>query len=163
MELLLPIFPRDTILITPTIGVFERDGTIIYLQNGLPIYSHPKESLDHFRFFTAKLVTMGRCRQVDIVRAFNVSKDSVARSVKLYRTKGESGFFGPDKRIGKAHKMLPERRVRIQKMLDKGLSVNSIAKRRTYQRGLFVIGLKRENFKKKFRRFSLLQYAKRKG
>jgi len=151
MELLLPIFPKDTILITSTIGVFEQDNFIFYLQSGLPIYSHPKESLDHFRFFTAKLVTLGRCRQVDIVRAFGVSADSVARSVKLYREKGELGFFGPDGRKGKAHKMLPERKVRIQKSLDKGLSVNSIAKKEKISEGTIRYWIKKGELKKKDR------------
>lgn len=149
MELLLPIFPKGTILITPTIGVFEQDGIVIYLQSGLPIYTHPKECLDHFRFFTSKLVTMGRCQQVDIVRAFGVSDDSVVRSVKLYKEKGESGFFGPDGRKGKAHKMLPERKARIQKKLDKGISVNQIAKKEKISEGTIRYWINKGELKKK--------------
>jgi len=149
MELLLPIFPKDTILITPTLGVFEHDGIITYLQSGLPIYTHLKENIDAFRFFTAKLVTMGRCRQVDIVRAFGVSEDSVARSVKLFNEKSESGFFGPDGRKGKAHKMLPERKARIQKMLDKGLIVNRIAKKEKISEGTIRYWIKKGELKKK--------------
>jgi transposase len=148
MELLLPIFPKDTILITPSIGIFEHDGIITYLQSGLPIYTHPKDSLEHFRFFTAKLVTMGRCRQSDIVRCFGVSEDSVARSVKLYKEKGECGFFGPDGRKGKAHKMLPERRIHIQKLIDNGISVYSIAKKEKISEGTIRYWIKKGELKK---------------
>jgi len=149
MELLLPIFPKDTTLITPTIGIFEHDGIITYLQSGLPIYTPPNDSLDHFRFFTAKLVTMGRCRQSDIVRSFGVSVDSVARSVKLYKEKGESGFFGPDGRSGKAHKMLPDRKARVQKLINNGISVYRIAKKEKVSEGTIRYWIKKGEIKKK--------------
>jgi hypothetical protein len=41
---------------------------------------------------------------------------------------GGDGFFGHDARQGKAHKIIGEKRQRIQSKLDKGQSVNSIAK-----------------------------------
>ena len=149
MELLLPIYPRETVLITPTIGAYENDGTIFYLQSGLPIYNHPKESIDHFRYFTAKLVTMGRCKQTDIVGAFHVSTDSVARSVKLLLAEGESGFFGEDQRHGKAHKMLPYRIARIQKMLDNDVSVYRAAKKEKISEGTIRYWIAKGKIKKK--------------
>ncbi|MBI4649489.1 MAG: hypothetical protein HY738_23535, partial [Bacteroidia bacterium] len=147
-ELLLPIFPRETILITPLIGVYEHDDTIFYLQSGLPIYSHPKESVDHFRYFTAKLITLKRCRQTDIVNAFHVSSDSVARSVKLFQDEGESGFFGEDQRHGKSHKMLPERIARIQKMLDNGVSGYRAAKKEKISEGTIRYWIAKGKIKK---------------
>ena len=42
-QLLLPLFPESTQMLTPVIGVLEVDGYIHYLLSGLPIYSHGKE------------------------------------------------------------------------------------------------------------------------
>ena len=44
---------------------------------------------------TAQLIDQGACRQVDIVRAFGVSKNSVIRSVNTYRAGGVGAFFSP--------------------------------------------------------------------
>jgi hypothetical protein len=59
---------------------------------------------------------------------FGVSEDSVYRSLKKFLEHGGEGFFGADGRKGRAHKICGSRRERIQAKLDKGQSVNSIAK-----------------------------------
>ena len=128
MQLLLPIFPPDTTLINPSVGVYEHEGIVQYLISGLPVYSHAKDDTDAFRFITSNFIHQGLCRKVDIERAFGVSEDSVSRAYKKFVTKGESGFFGPDARHGSAHKIVGPRRERIQSKLDTGQSVYSIAK-----------------------------------
>jgi hypothetical protein len=52
----------------------------------------------------------------------------VARWHKKFVEKGAEAFFGDDARRGHAHKLVGEKRQRIQNKLDKGQSVNSIAK-----------------------------------
>jgi len=128
MQLTLPIFPREAKLINDQVGVYEHKGLVQYIVNGLPVYSHSKDDLNAFRFITSNFIHQGLCRKVDIERCFGVSEDSVSRYYKKYLTKGEAGFFGDDARYGHAHKIIGERRHRIQIKLDKGQSVNSIAK-----------------------------------
>jgi len=128
MQLQLPIFPKDGKLISETVGVYERDGLVQYIVNGMPIYAHSNDNLNAFRFFTSNLIHRGWCRKVDIERCFHVSEDTVARSYKKYVEEGESAFFGKDKRKGTAHKIIGARKENIQRKLDKGQSVNSIAK-----------------------------------
>jgi hypothetical protein len=148
MQLLLPIFPVQTTLITPSVGVYERDGIIQYLVNGLPVYSHTKEDNDAFRFITSNFIHQGLCRKVDIERAFGVSEDSVSRAYKKFLAKGEAGFFGPDARHGKAHKIVGVRRERIQSKLDKGQSVYSIAKQEGVMESAIRYGIKQGYLKK---------------
>ena len=50
--------------------------------------------------FTAQLVCQGACRQIDILRAFGVSANSVRRSVEKYRQAGAAGFYGTRKARG---------------------------------------------------------------
>lgn len=128
MQLNLPIFPKETRLVNEHLGVYEHDGLIQYIVNGLPVYSHPKEDIRAFRFITSNFIHQRICRKVEIERFFGVSEDSVWRYYKKFVNQGEAGFFGDDARHGTAHKIVGACRLRIQEKLDKGQSVNSIAK-----------------------------------
>lgn len=128
MQLQLPIFPTNTRLINNHVGVYEKEGIVQYIVNGLPVYSHSREDYNAFRFITSNFIHQGLCRKVDIERCFGVSEDSVSRAYKKYLAKGEEGFFGEEARHGHSHKINGDRKLRIQSKLDKGQSVNSIAK-----------------------------------
>lgn len=149
MQLLLPIFPPDTKLINSNVGVYERDGLVHYVINGLPVYAHAKDDMDAFRFITSNFIHQGLCRKVDIERAFGVSEDTVGRAYKKFVTKGEAGFFGPDARHGSAHKIVGDRRARIQEKLDKGQSVNSIANEEGVRESAIRYAIKQGYLKKR--------------
>ena len=128
MQLQFPYYPRDTKMISDCVGVYENEGIVQYIVNGLPVYSHASSDMNAFRFITSNFICQGLCRKVDVQRCFGVSEDTVGRSVKKFKEQGESGFFGDDARKGRAHKIVGDRRLRIQSKLDKCQSVNSIAK-----------------------------------
>src|SRR5208337_5274700 len=75
-------------------------------ENQSPITTESVENFlawnDHrsFRMFTAQLICQGVCRQVDIVRAFGVSKNSVIRSVD--KPHGHTAGLGQSRRLGAA-------------------------------------------------------------
>ncbi len=94
----------------------------------MPAYAHSKSDHQSFRFITSNFIDMGLCTQAEVQRAFHVSITNVGRAYKLFKEKGSEGFFGADRRHGNAHKILGERKERIQKKLDEGKSVLSIAK-----------------------------------
>ncbi len=127
MKMLLPIFPRGTKMISEYVGVYEQEGLVQYIANGLPIFAHSKDDLASFRYITSNLIHQKLCRKVDIERGFHVSADTVSRWYKKFKEQGEKAFFSQDNRKGTAHKIFGERKERIQKKLDKGQSVNSIA------------------------------------
>jgi len=149
MQLLLPIFPPNATLINASVGMYEQDGIVQYLVNGMPVYSHSKDDNDAFRFITSNFIHQGLCRKVEIERAFHVSEDSVNRAYTKFVTKGEAGFFGPDARHGSAHKIVGDRRERIQAKLDRGQSVNSIAKEEGVRESAIRYALKQGYVKKK--------------
>ncbi len=93
MQLLLPIFPVEIQLLTPTLGVFSKDDMVYYVHSGEPIYSHPSEDIKSFRYSTSNLILQGWCKKRDVTRVFGVSDDRVNRHVKQWRAVGESGFF----------------------------------------------------------------------
>ena len=89
----LPFFPDEIELINTHIGVQKRNGIVYYFNGMMPIFQHPEDDLSSFRLYTSQLVINGNVKQVEIVRAFNVSPISVKRWVKKYREKGTEGFF----------------------------------------------------------------------
>ena len=149
MQLHLPLFPRDAQLINDNVGVYEKDGLVQYIVNGAPVYSHAKDDINAFRFITSNFIREGLCRKVDIEKFFGVSEDSIYRYYKKFLAQGEQGFFGDDARHGTAHKIVGERRIRIQKKLDTGQSVNSIAKEEGVRESAIRYAVKKGYLKKK--------------
>ncbi len=127
-QLLLPIFPADTRMITLTLGVREHEGTVFYLHSGVPIYSHESEDLTKFRYITSNLILQRLCTNQDIADTFHVSTDSVRRWKRKLLEEGEGAFFKEETRHGRSHKLLPNVLERIQGQLDQGRSCYSIAK-----------------------------------
>lgn len=89
----LPFFPEDIELINNYIGVQKRNGIVYYFNGAMPVFQHPVNDYSSFRLFTSQLVINGNVRQVEIIKAFNVSPISVKRWVKKYREEGSEAFF----------------------------------------------------------------------
>ncbi len=149
MQLLFPIFPVETKLITPTLGVFAKDGLVHYLHCGVPIHSHPTGDLKSFRYISSKLILQGMCKKIEIARCFGVSYDSVNRHVNRLREGGESGFFKNDNRRGHCYKLLPEAFERIQGYLDEGKNNSEIARLEGVTEGAIRYAIKQGKLKKK--------------
>lgn len=148
MQLRLPLFPAGITLISDCLGVYTKDGLVQYIVNGLPVYGHPADDLQSFRFITSNFIHQGLCRKTEVERCFGVSEDSVYRAYKKFMAKGEAGFFGVDGRKGTAYKLTGELRLRIQGRLDKGQSNNSIAKQEGVAESAIRYGLKQGYLKK---------------
>ena len=94
-QTLLPLIPDGATHINDVISVVQDDDQWTYFYSVQPVFSHPPDDRRSFQMFTAQLVCQGTCRQVEIIRAFGVSKNSVLRSVKKYREEGIQAFYGP--------------------------------------------------------------------
>jgi transposase len=148
-QLLLPLFPVGTKLITPTLGVRIIDKTVYYLLSGQPIFSHEQGDLNRFRYITSQLILQGLFKNKDIEKAFHVSSQSVQRYKKILSEQGESAFFGKDKRKGRSHKLLPDVLDRIQEKLNTGQSNYSIAKQEGISEGSIRYAIVKGYLKKK--------------
>jgi len=148
MQLLLPIFPKETKMVNSILGVFTKDGLIYYLLSGMPIHTHSNDDLESFRWITAKLVVQKLCKQSEIARCFGVSEDSVYKSVKRLREKGESGFFENNYKGGRKPKLIGSLLERVQNSLNNGESNYSIAKREGISEGTIRNALKTGTLKK---------------
>ncbi len=89
----LPFFPDDIELLNNHIGVRKQDGIVYYFNGAMPVFQHHKNDYASFRLFTTQLIVNGNVKQVEIVRAFDVSASSVKRWVRKYRENGSEVFF----------------------------------------------------------------------
>ncbi len=128
MQLHLPLFPATATLVSSYLGVYENEGIVQYIVNGMPVYSHAKDDLNSFRYIISNFIHEKLCRKTEVQRCFHVSEDTVYRAYRKFLKEGASGFFHPSNSKGTPHKINGEKKQRIQSKLDQGQSVNSIAK-----------------------------------
>lgn len=149
MQLLLPIFPQGTKLITASLGVYAKDGIVTYLHSGMPIFSHSLDDLQGFRYITSNFILQGLCKGKDIAKTFHVSIDSVYSNVKKLKEQGEKAFFGPEQRHGYSHKLIGEKLKEAQHCLDKGMNQSATAERVGVREGTIRYAIQTGKLKKK--------------
>ncbi|HEY5715044.1 MAG TPA: hypothetical protein VIS54_01405, partial [Psychromonas sp.] len=71
---------------------------------------------------TSQLIVSGGCRQVEIIKAFGVSKNSVLRAVAKYRDRGSEAFFTPKQTRQGGTVLTLEVLEQAQQLLDQGRS-----------------------------------------
>jgi hypothetical protein len=92
-QLQLPMFPMGVTPITALLAFIKEEGHITYFNGSLPVFSHTEEDTQSFRMITAQFCVNGHTQQMEIVRAFGVTKISVKRSVKRKRSTPPSKNF----------------------------------------------------------------------
>ena len=122
----LPLIPNGATPINNVLSVAKENGRCFYFCGIHPVFFHDEDDRRSFRMYTAQAVCQGMCRQVEIVRAFGVSKNSVNRCVKKYREEGAGAFFAPRK----GHKgsvLTDEVKARAQELFNLGKSKGEVA------------------------------------
>ena len=125
-QALLPLIADGAKRISDVISVVRENGQWTYFCGIQPVFQHAENDHRSFRMFTAQLICQGACRQVDIVRAFGVSKNSVIRSVDKYRAGGVEAFYAARATRG-ASVMTPEVTAQAQQLLGAGRSRKEVA------------------------------------
>ena len=125
-QTLLPLIPDGATQINDLVSVIREDDQWTYFHGAHPIFSHAQNDHRSFRMFTAQLVCQRTCRQIDIIRTFGVSKNSVLRSVKKFHEEGIQGFYEP--RRGRGSTVITEKIAdQAQQLLNAGTSRKEVA------------------------------------
>lgn len=138
-QIILPTIPIGATEINGLTSVWRDEHRWTYYLGCFPIYSHPPDDLQQFRFFSSQLIDTGRCRQVDIINTFGVSKSSVARSLRKFRAEGPSAFFKEPTRHRKGHIFTSDVLEQAQQLLDQGWHRCDVARE---------LGIKTDTFRK---------------
>ena len=123
-----PFFPEGVTHITPLLAFSKQGARVTYFNGNMPVFVHDEDDHASFRMITAQFCVNGNARQVDICRAFGVSKISLKRAVKLYREAGPKGFYAPRTRRGPAV-LTPAVLAEAQQWFDEGLETPEVADR----------------------------------
>ena len=92
-QLQLPMIPAGATQISGTLSVDASEEKWCYRIGMEVIFEHPKDDFDSFRMITSSLILLGSCKNIDIEKAFGVSKSSVIRYKKKYEEYGPAAFF----------------------------------------------------------------------
>ena len=125
-QALLPLIPDGATPINGRISVTQENHQWTYFCGVAPVFQHAQDDRRSFRMFTAQLVCQGACRQIDVIRVFGVSANSVRRGVEKYRQEGAAGFYGTRKGRG-ATVMTNEVTAQAQQPLSLGGSRREVA------------------------------------
>ena len=101
MILSLPFSLPDATPIGDRYAMQTRDGFTYYFFNLEPFDCHPDDDRRAMLLRAAKLYVVSGVRQADIMRAFDLSRPTVARAVRRYRERGEDAFFEPRRGRGR--------------------------------------------------------------
>ena len=127
-QALLPLIPEGATRINDRISVVRENDEWTYFCGIDPVFCHPEKDRRSFQMFTAQLVCQGICRQIDIIRTFGVSTNSVQRSVQKYSQEGIAAFYRPRKGRGPTV-MTDEVTTQAQELLNGGCSRQEVATR----------------------------------
>ena len=127
-QALLPLIPDGATPLNERISVVRSDGRCMYFCGVEPVFLHYESDRISFRMFTSQLVCHGACKQIDIVKAFGVTANSVKRSVKKFREGGISSFYLPRKHRG-ATVMTDDVIAEAQDLLSRGQSRRQVTEK----------------------------------
>jgi hypothetical protein len=125
-QALLPLIADGATRLSNLISVARENDRWIYFCGAQPVFQHAENDRRSFQMFTAQLICQDACRQVDILRVFGVSKNSVIRSVKKYRDGGVQAFYTPRATRG-ASVMTPQVTAQAQQLLGAAWSRRDVA------------------------------------
>jgi len=149
VQLTLPLFPRGSKSISASLVYFVDDSCVHYFYSGLPIGFHSQDDNDSFKFWISFFIYNGFCKRIDIKRAFLVSDYVIRNCMDTYNIYGAKGFFGQDAQKRKAYKLTESLLKKIQKSIDAGGSINSIAKQNNLSEGSIRYQIKKAKLTKK--------------
>ncbi len=127
-QLHLPIFPDATQPINSKIGVYTKEGMVYYFNGSMPFAQHGIDNIAEFKATTSLLIDLKLVKQVEICKAFKVTKESVKRWVKRYRKEGAGTFYQPKKKRKGGTVLTEAVLARVQSHLNQNKSTSEIEK-----------------------------------
>lgn len=127
MDVMLPLIPHGASEISNNLSVIKENGDWTYFHGCLPVAIHAEDDVIAFRILTAGFINTGRCRNIDIIRVFGVSKSSVIRSVKKYSDGGAKAFLSAKATRGNRTLLTAEKIVEAEDYLSQGFTTSEVA------------------------------------
>ena len=129
MQEILPLIPHGANRISDNLSVLHENGEWVYFHGCLPIFNHSENDMKSFRMISSSFINNGICKNIDIIKVFNVSKSSVIRSSQKFKDNGSPAFFSNKKTRGSATILTPSIIEEAEELLSYGFSCMEIAQK----------------------------------
>jgi hypothetical protein len=123
---ILPLIPSGTSRIDDLFSVHRGGKDVTWFMGCLPIRQHALDDHRTQRAMMAALHVVNNVPQTTLARALGVHENTVRASAKLYRRKGDAGFYEPT-RVRGAEVMTSETVSRCRVLLLEGRSRSEVA------------------------------------
>ena len=127
MTLSLPVSPPEALPIASGFSMITSDGTTTYFSNLLPFESHPADDVRCAHLRIARFHLTAGIPQTTLAEAFGVSRSTVKRAVRRYRSEGADAFFEPRRGRGRTVVDAPTAQ-RAHELLAQGMSARAAAR-----------------------------------
>lgn len=124
---ILPLIPEGATRINDLVSVCCDSEYWTYFVGVHPLGRHRADDRRSFQVMTSQLIDAGSCRQCEVIKAFGVSKSSVARAVRRYREGGADAFATSRRGRRRGTVLTDEKLVCAQQMLNDGVPRSEVA------------------------------------
>lgn len=124
---MLPLIPHGASKISDNFSIIKESDQWTYFHGCLPIATHAANDLIAFRIFTSSFITTGRCRNIDIIRTFGVSKSSVIRNLEKYSSGGARIFLLPKATRGNRTLLTTKKISKAEYYLSQNFTTSEVA------------------------------------
>jgi hypothetical protein len=149
MQMQLPLFPSETILINTCLGVIKKEEMVYYLHNGSPIFCHLATDISNYRYITGQLIVNGLCKPSELSKALGIAVVNFQRYAKSVREKGATWFFARKENRGKCYKLDEKSMEAAQASISSGKSIQSISKALSVTEGALRYHIRTGKLKKR--------------
>lgn len=148
---ILPLIPAGASAISEVFSVFRGETDVTWFVGQHPIRVHAANDHRTQRAMMAFVHHHGGVSQAHIAASLGVHPNTVLAAVRVYREKGDAGFYAPSG-VRAAAVMRPEVCEQCRALLEEGYSRREVAKR---------VGIKKSNIDKAIQRGHLPASVKR--
>ncbi len=124
---ILPLIPKGASRINDLVSVYRDSDQWTYFVGAHPMGRHAAEDHRAFQLMTWQLIDSGSCRQSEVIRAFGMSKSSVARAVRRYRESGIKAFTASGRGRRGGTVLTKDKLAEAQRLLNDGLNRSEAA------------------------------------
>ena len=150
-QMFIPVFASGTVEINANLAYQKENGRVYYFNgHAIPIFTHEENDVRSFKMIMSQFYVTGIATQAQIIRAFGIPSITMKRAVKTFRTHGPGGFFNSNASKRKPRVLVPEVILKVQALLDKGLTTRQIAEQLDLKQNTLDKAIQAGRLKKKF-------------
>lgn len=151
LQLPLCVFPGDAQMVSARVAIQFTDDELVVYGASDPIYRCRRDDAAAMRLGGAMLCQLQLAKVTDLARVLGVSRETLYRNRRLLVERGAEALLSRPRRPRAPYKLSEEVRLRAQRCLDEGWSVNGTAKEVGLSEGALRLAIGRGQLQRRYR------------